>query len=414
MQRDNNQGYYYEDQFMYFNFNGIHSSQYNLFMINKGDNIKIITDTKSKTEFLSPSYQNFTYFLGTTDTQKEFKYNCAAEDLTFAQCGELFQWLKQGTLGFLILDSNPDWGYDAVLENVSDAITTPIGANRYIVEFDVTFKTVGTYLASSVYPSSLDEIDEISSNQIEGTDYTYRDKTILNEYGIPEIDCVNIRPTNKNTNKYTINLPGVCNEYSYVDFYFDSAERRNLYLKINKKELNSFVTYVYYNTKDTTLRNAEFKSKLGFLIIGDTLAETLSGEVIGEQTKGLLSFDNQKPIPIQITAEKINGTQLTLDETDVNNYSMLTNKFICCVKKIESEPYSGSSYENANSNGYRYSYQSQIWYDKALSNNTINLSGLTLEEGATYFWYIGTYNQIEIEVSSDFVPALTLYKHNNI
>ena len=434
----NDNQYYYEDEFMYFNFNNVHSSEYNLFMVNTGDNIKIVNNTNSSTEYSSPAYQGTTYYLGTTKKQKEFKYNCAAKGLTFAKCRELFQWLSVGTLGYLILYDNPNWGYDVVLEEVGDAIKTKTGQDQYIVEFEITFKTVGTYLASSVYPSSLNDITNSSSKIIattkefiEGVEKTinYReyDNTIANEYGIPEIDCIDIKNSTNHTT-YTINLPSVCNEYSYLDFNFKAPPLEqfpSFLLEVDKAikiDTNTndteYVKYVKYNITNSENLNAfTFKSKLGFLLQNNTIpAEQLIGKVSSEQSQGLLSFDNIIPLKLKLDEDSIKGNTLSLNPNEIDFINCLpNNNFICFVRQIENNDlsYSGVGYNDSDKewSNLRYSYQATIIYNFEVNNSKITLNNIP--ESYDYI-YIGTYNQIKITISKDFIPSLTLYKNNNI
>lgn len=428
----NDNQYYYEDEFMYFNFNNVHSSEYNLFMVNTGDNIKIVNNTNSSTEYSSPAYQGTTYYLGTTKKQKEFKYNCAAKGLTFAKCRELFQWLSVGTLGYLILYDNPNWGYDVVLEEVGDAIKTKTGQDQYIVEFEITFKTVGTYLASSVYPSSLNDIKTLSNKIIdETTDYKEYDHTIANEYGIPEIDCIAIDTTTSTSNMtYTINLPSVCNEYSYLDFNFNVQSLQQLtsfLLEIDKAikigtntNDTEYLKYVKYNITNSENLNAfTFKSKLGFLLQNNTIpAEQLIGKVSSEQSQGLLSFDNIIPLKLNSKFNDDDNT-LSLEDNEINFINGLPNNFICFVTQIEDNnlPYSGVGYNDGNDgkewSNLRYSYQATIIYDFTVNNSQITLNNIPKSTEYDYI-YIGTYNQIKITISKDFIPSLTLYKNNNI
>ena len=177
-----NNKYYYEDKYMYFTFNNIHSSKYNLFMKNSGSDLKFINNANSSSQFINPQYQNRAYYSGTNSPQKTFPLDVAAEGLTLHQYKEMMLWLKAGELGFLVFDSNPYWGWDVVLDKADDATYYEKSDGTLIVEFKVTFKTVGTTLARSVWPSYFRVNSENASNK-----YTLIDSSCGNEYGVPEI-----------------------------------------------------------------------------------------------------------------------------------------------------------------------------------------------------------------------------------
>ena len=181
MLNDNKTKYYYEDCHFYFWFNGRHSSEFKLFMQAKND-LKIENTTSPSTEYNNAMFQEGSYFLGTSRKQKTFKRKLAAEGLTQAQYKEMMLWLKEGTTGFLAFDTNPYWGWTVVLETVSDA-NVFYAHNDMIVEFDVTGKTVGSWLATNKYDATV--VDD--ATLVEGTNTNTQQKEIVadNEWGIP-------------------------------------------------------------------------------------------------------------------------------------------------------------------------------------------------------------------------------------
>ena len=201
-------GYYYwkNDEFMYFTFNGIHSSQYHLFIENtKG--LTLENSVGESTEFSNAMLQEGTYLLGTSRKQKTFKRKCAFEGLTLQEYKRMMKWLTAGTTGELVFDSNPYWGWSVVLDNVGDA--TFFGNDNFLVaEFDLTFKTIGTYLAHSVYSGVWDSLDE--DNII--------NSALTNHYGIPTILALDYRDHDLKEHIIELRLQNISNMNQ--KFYF--------------------------------------------------------------------------------------------------------------------------------------------------------------------------------------------------
>ena len=55
-----NNSYYYEDKYMFFTFDGVHSSKYNLFIVNKND-LKIENSIGESSEYVSAMFQEGAY-----------------------------------------------------------------------------------------------------------------------------------------------------------------------------------------------------------------------------------------------------------------------------------------------------------------------------------------------------------------
>lgn len=181
-----NNSYYYEDKYMFFTFDGVHSSKYNLFIVNKND-LKIENGIGESSEYVSAMFQEGAYYTGTKKVQKTFKRKCAAEGLTLSQYKEMMRWLAQGKRGFLSFDSNPWWGWTVVLDTVSDATIMERG-DKLVVEFDVTWKTIGTFLARNMYEAYYNSDNEFAATDINSIcNNVYNDTMQSNEYGIPVI-----------------------------------------------------------------------------------------------------------------------------------------------------------------------------------------------------------------------------------
>lgn len=146
-----NNEYYYNDTYMYFYFNNKYSKDYNLFIVNEGDDLELVNETESNIEFVTPANQNHAYFASFSQSQKEFTYNVAAEGLTLPRYKEMMLWLHKGSKGFLIKDDNPYWGYDVILKDTSNATVFYDENNNLIVSFTLTFTTTNTFLAKPLF-----------------------------------------------------------------------------------------------------------------------------------------------------------------------------------------------------------------------------------------------------------------------
>ena len=218
MLKDNR--YYYEDQYMYFSFDGVHSSEYNLFMINSAQ-MTMENNAGESAEFVSAMFQEGVYYTGTKKTQKTFKRKCAAEGLSLSQYKRMMKWLTTGEQGMLSFDSNPYWGWNVVLTNVSDT-SYALNNTDMVVELELTFKTIGNYLARNTVPatytitppssSSDNDIQSSSCNQL------YNSSMLSNIYGIPAIYVVDATH-NDNYYTYKISVQSLCNQYQGVNLF---------------------------------------------------------------------------------------------------------------------------------------------------------------------------------------------------
>ena len=68
--------------------------------------MKVINTASPSTQYNTPNYQNYSYYLGTSLNQRTFKYKVATEGLTQLEFKEMMLWLHEGARGFLTLDSN--------------------------------------------------------------------------------------------------------------------------------------------------------------------------------------------------------------------------------------------------------------------------------------------------------------------
>lgn len=177
--------YYYKDDFMFFEFQGINSAKYNLFRVNEGDNLAFYASNNGSVSYSTPDYQTQTYLLGAKSNQRVFSWNCAAEGLSLRQVQDLAKWLTPGQYGALRFDGVVDWCYDVALDTLTDFSKWLQADGTYIVTLTVTFKTIGANYIRGYWqaPGTMPvDADVHGSSAMEALN-----NAATNEYGISEV-----------------------------------------------------------------------------------------------------------------------------------------------------------------------------------------------------------------------------------
>lgn len=358
-----NNKYYYTDKYMYFSFDGVHSSKYNLFIENN-NNLTIENNIGQSSEFVSAMFQEGNYYMGTKRTQKTFKRKCAAEGLTLSQYKAMIKWLSVGKTGMLIFDSNPYWGWTVVLDTVGDA--TFVGdTSNLIVQFELTFKTIGTYLARNAYQAYCDmsEVDiEVDSTMSTCNGY-YNTTMSSNEYGIPVI----YYEYNKELNQVRNNLycvQSVNNMHQHLNFSYVANKDASTSLKI----VNDGIEYVDLAT---------YASGTEFVInyLGESNLILADDEII-ELKNDLLNYNYQPNGILQLSSEQpkllssviVESGQIFLDKNEIDDLLLNGYNYICFTKHKN-----GIAYGEANWNGDTYptKYETYLFF---ISSETKNLN----------------------------------------
>lgn len=341
MLNDNKQ-YYYTDKHLYFWFNDHHSSEYNLFIVAKND-LKIENSTGASTQYTNAMFQEGSYLLGTSRKQKTFKRKVAAEGLTLSQYKDMMLWLREGENGMLYFDSNPEWGWNVVLETVGDANAYYRG-DELIVEFDLTWKTIGSYLATNRYVSM--GIDEIIKG--DGTDKQY---TITSGHstGLPSYFRTSRSGLIESASKcdYWYEVVHLGNEFQYLDcsFWFNPGEqpKYKLYLKNSDTRTTRYIDaeFTTDNRLSTTLK---YHGNSGFLFIDDQVAEASQRFIQNIQVNGLCTILNSPPVQLEIIK---NGTNidLTAMQNQINTYSIKKYTYIIEVQDVDLRTTWGSAWD---------------------------------------------------------------------
>ena len=287
----NKTGYYYEDEHLYFWFGDTHSSKYKLFIVSKND-LKIENDTGASTEYNNAMFQEGTYLLGTSRKQKTFKREVAAEGLTLAEYKNMMLWLCEGATGFLCFDSNPYWGWSVVLEKVGDATVT-YGSQGMVVEFDLTWKTVGSYLARNRYDSS---------GIVDPDGMLYKTYYMMNNnsYGLPSYWYV---PDNTDSSYILYDVVNIGNIGQNFDYYTTLNFGQNVF-EVNTQFASTLINYAKVGI-DTPSQgtNIKYLGASNLIFADELLAEEHPLFTNSSQTNGLLFMNGRAPLVINTTDE---------------------------------------------------------------------------------------------------------------
>lgn len=363
--RIDNSYYWYNDEYMYFSFNGIHSSAYHLFIQNTKE-LTIENTIGASSEYSNAILQEGTYFLGTSRKQKTFKRKCAAEGLTKDKYREMMSWLTVGTTGELIFDTDIYWGWTVVLDTVGDAsYFTNNNNNTITVEFEITFKTIGTYLAHSVYPATW----------ISDSEDAYVDVVGTNQYLIPPVVAIKTEERDlyelNRTTQFLLKIQNICNKKQDFNFnlYTDEALKGDINFNVKKELINyaSAILKVEYSNQ-YGINNIEFDSARSLINVNNTIAED---NIYCKQTiqqNGMMQLSSN--LPIELYTTNINRFEpdaivITLDEDSAKLLKSSNYDYICLCKKINNITQYGNTPfvdDENNQNNYIADHNSYIGY----------------------------------------------------
>lgn len=302
--------YYYCDKEMFFSFNSKRSIDYNLFIVNKGDDLKFFNKTTKSITYETPLYQNWSYLLNAAQSQKQFSLNLAAEGLSSAQCGEMFKWLAVGETGLLILDNDPYWGWNVVISDLGDAIYYE-NAEGYIVTFSIQFTTIGSYNKRNALTNH---------GRVQSDGNIVINNTTYNDYGLPQLLEYNEDTKTLYFNSYTINPADV-----ELSFNFETQQDANYILKIWVNKITSedpTIEYNFITTLDKTVLAMSYDSKIKTLLIDGNLAE-ISKAISIKNSKVNLPGTINGIVPGPVVFEEKNGKMIA---TVPSNSYIVENK----------------------------------------------------------------------------------------
>ena len=411
--------YCYDDCWTYFWFANVYSKDYNLFITNKND-LTIENTVGASTSFESAAFQDGNYYTGTKKTQKTFKRKCAAEGLTLSRYKEMMTWLEHGTRGMLFFEYDPWWGWLVVLDTVGDAKINPASDGTLIVEFDLTFKTIGTYLAKNRYDAYYDPDNEYPIELAASTNQ-YHIPTITIEEEIVEKDI----EENLSEYKLDVYIQGINNYKQEITINQSLAQIKTTNIIVDYNDTEYLNVKIQVPTTETNLDALiNYDSKLNFLFWNNNLIEGSGYYKQSNQEFGILDIKSVSPIKIipSDVNDNDNETEVTIGITPEQYNEIMTKLgdkqlFVC-----NSQP---RKLTNKFSYGNEY-YYGDINCDTQITRNVtlyadkivIPATDLIKKDGDWYDnWYIGAYNKVTLsynQAPSAIVTTVKVKSYNNL
>lgn len=129
--------------YLYFNFNGVSSEKYNIYIMNNGEDLSFPSRPTFDNKIVSPLFQGASYLGGVDKKDRVFNFNCWVFSINSFQVSEINRWLNIDTVGELILDYNPNFKYKVKIASISDFKHMAINDdNTSNYEFSITFTTI--------------------------------------------------------------------------------------------------------------------------------------------------------------------------------------------------------------------------------------------------------------------------------
>lgn len=237
-------------QYIYFTFDGVSSSRFNLVVQNQGEDLLFPSQPGFDNQIIAPIYQGATYLAGVNKKERVFNFNCWVDSLSIDLVREMLTWLSVNKIGSLVLDYNPNFQYRVKINSISDFKHMPIngdsGTSNY--EFTISFVTIGNPSSEST------------------TTYTILDHDMVVDF---------IGPNYDNGGPIGFLLD---NQFKILNYYSE-----NIPLSINLDTSTGFSVvlndklYYHYSLKpNTTQKTFTLDTQYGFCKVGSALAESLS------------------------------------------------------------------------------------------------------------------------------------------
>ena len=434
--------YWYNDEYMYFSFNGDHSSKYHLFIQNNKE-LTIENSVGAASEYSNAIMQEGTYYLGTSRKQKVFKRKCAAELNNMQDYRRMMKWLTVGTVGELVFDSDRYWGWTVVLDSVGDASFVK-NNNLLCVDFEITFKTVGTYLAHSIYPAtwiSHKMVDDGQQIAYVTNNDAYLDVIGTNQYNIPTIFATQKLIDNGDENGIEIEfyVLDLGNEKQNITLLLDASNnpvKGACELKIE----HDGQEYLYASFADpdnnALFSSFEYDSAKSTLYVNDRIAEDSQYCQLTRQNNGILKLNSSEPIELYTTNISINTAKnkisIDLDNDSLNELQSNSFDYVCLSNGITNYTlYSESDFhERGDYYGDSTSYLgilggavlSNHIGNYTVSNNTVTINitkDSTISVNNNYKVYCGYFKKIKLtlinnEITSEIPHIAIATSYNNL
>ena len=265
-------------EYIYFEFDNISSRTYNVIIQNAGEDLSFPSQAAFENQIIAPLYQNTSFLGGVQKKDREFKFNCFANNLNLDLVRAMLHWLSVDKIAYLILDYNPNFKYQVKIQSISDLkhlAYNDDGTSNY--DFTISFTTIGENSSLSIDKYHITEADYLAilqptqedimlatprgTNKDNSGPIVFRDPydlvinplnpeqqiprfKIFNYYSLPFDAQININ----STNGFTVNLNDTT-YYSYLSYFAQnfSIDSKNGFVKIDEVLAESS-SYVQLNT----------------------------------------------------------------------------------------------------------------------------------------------------------------------
>ena len=412
----------YQDEYMFFTFNNIHSSRYNLFIQNGLEDLKLHSGTNSKVSFIQPQYQTGQYMLGVNSPQRSFKLKLAGHNLHKRDIIEICKWLRVGTIGTLSFDFAYDWCYDTVVTQCGEPNLYVQSPDVYTINIEVEWNTLQNPYAHTRYNAYyiLDNTSK-SLNESSFSDAHYA--SVFNTDLL--IPALTLYEKDNNNYNFRINFLGDSIAYFNFDFqynpftYTEAKVNKLSYIKnteisFTKQTYDLFYTQLKAEINDSLKSVTHTIQYLGLsnLFVADN--QLPEQAYYGSHFKNLQVQYNNTPLvfkspgaPIRIESVK------HFEQLKITNY-----KWFVCKKGAKA---GSSSYPYIPPEGVNYPYPYAVTgctliYDDEFS--TGNFTGDFINDT----WYFGFYEDFTLKHDfqysnpsyEDFQGTLTVQQYMEV
>ena len=393
---------FYWDEYVHFTFNNIHSSQFNLYIQNNVDDLKLIINDGAKIDFASPKYSEGQYVLGVTRSQRKFPLKLVAHSLNRRQIMQMHKWLKIGTTSSLSFDFSSDWCYDVIVNTLSDFNLYPQDEENelFIVSFSIEWiTTTKTYARNKFNALGYygDHSQEYVGNQT--NEIFNKQSATSNSLGVPAF-AIKEDGTTKEV-KVRINHLGDKHTAFRIDHYYPAQSQTakiNLNIRTNEDILPFSTSFSGELSNNATEHIISYSSEGNIFFADGEMPQKL--DLQGHyKSKGLNIEYAHEPIVLQSPGSLIEIKEEDLDflpfapyhwficsvvsEPTQNIYAIDTGEQATKLEKVEGL-YSGSG------------FSSIIKYD----DDDFDIGNDIKQTGAKY--YLGYYDEIIITDNSEY------------
>ena len=376
----------FRDKYTDFTFADKKSSSYKVWITNKND-IEIALTPSFKDQFTTPQFGGVRYLNGTTVEKTDIKVSCIAIDVTLNEWRSICNWLSPFKVGKLSFDFNKYTYYNVKLSNsVNGKMFNYRGKDQLlggkkIIEFSLTFTTVGDYAALGPFNSGLisyertnTDINNIINELVTRSANHYNIPCIYSDVNTIKVgDCVTGLDIKLESDNYS-RLQWKTDEDTDKDIIHQLSYENSNWRYIIFPEGEDSSTNYYYDSihKDNYISVLQQKSNL---ILAQTSNDSNYTESINIDNTGLNIFNvgEYEAYP-QIHLNHISsGFEVWLDDVLYYDYTFNNNRWfnninIDCQSGVIT--YNGRIVENAtDSFGYN------------LINKSINMGPLAIQSG---------------------------------